>query len=142
MQTPDDAIQPTTPRQTALRRPSAVFRWTRKQRGGTILEMSSHKGSGDVAGGEVAAMPMSPETQQYLDRIGLRLSAAMGDVAPIAVAPKDLPRLLGLGMSTCKALLASGDIPSRRVGRRRVIPLAGVFRWLERSLTTNGTDAA
>lgn len=60
----------------------------------------------------------------------------------MAVAPKDIPALTGLGYSKVKELLLSGEIPSIRCGKRRVVPIAGISRWLERRIAECGKDAA
>jgi excisionase family DNA binding protein len=65
-----------------------------------------------------------------------------GQLAPIAVAPKDLPALTGLGMSKIKELLSTGEIPSIRCGRRRVVPMAQLSEWLQRRLAEDTKDAA
>lgn len=39
-------------------------------------------------------------------------------------------RLLGLGRSAAYEAVRRGDIPSRRVGRRIVVPAPALLRWL------------
>ena len=60
--------------------------------------------------------------------------ADAADLRPLLVNPERLSTLLGLSHSTIYELLATGEIPSFKVGRRRVIPLTAVEQWIERRL--------
>lgn len=57
----------------------------------------------------------------------------MDDPRPLAVRPGEAARLLGLSERTIRSLVASGEIPSRKVGAARLIPYADLERWLQQS---------
>ena len=50
--------------------------------------------------------------------------------APFAVPPAEAARLAGLGRTTVYVALSSGDLASIKIGRRRLIRLAELERWL------------
>lgn len=50
------------------------------------------------------------------------------------LTPIQVAELLGVGRSTVYELLASGDIPSVRVGRSRRVPLGSVEKYVEARL--------
>ncbi len=57
--------------------------------------------------------------------------------------PSEAFELLGVGRSTGYALLASGALPSIRIGRRSVrIPADALKRWIENQLKANGPEGA
>lgn len=58
-------------------------------------------------------------------------------IEPLLISVADIPALTGLGLSTAKAHVASGDIPSIKLGRRRLVPLAGLRSWMERHLAAD-----
>ena len=49
---------------------------------------------------------------------------------PIAVRPNEAARLAGLSRRSIEHLIANGSLPSRRVGRARLILLADLRRLL------------
>ncbi len=51
---------------------------------------------------------------------------------PLAVSVDDAVDMSGLGRSTIYAALSAGDLPSLKVGRRRLIPVVGLKAWLAR----------
>lgn len=51
--------------------------------------------------------------------------------APIVVSVKEAGRQLNLGRTTILRLLANGELPYRRVGRRILIPRRALERFLE-----------
>jgi excisionase family DNA binding protein len=51
---------------------------------------------------------------------------------PIFVGPSDAVRLAGVSRSRVYQLLASGQIPSRKDGRRRLIRVADIEKWFSR----------
>lgn len=61
------------------------------------------------------------------------------DLRPLLVDPAKLSILLGLSESTVYELLNTGEIPSFKVGRRRVIPVAAIEKWIADKLEAEGT---
>lgn len=51
-------------------------------------------------------------------------------VPRLCVSPQELARMLGISKSRVYQALAAGELPSRRIGRRWVIPLPAVEAWL------------
>ncbi|MEL6933838.1 MAG: helix-turn-helix domain-containing protein [Pseudomonadota bacterium] len=54
---------------------------------------------------------------------------------PIAVAPDEAARLAGVGRTTLYAALAKGDLPSIKIGTRRLIRVDAIREWLARNET-------
>ena len=52
--------------------------------------------------------------------------------APIAVSPDEAARLAGIGRTTLYAALAKGDLPSIKIGTRRLVRVNAIREWLER----------
>ncbi|RMA40990.1 helix-turn-helix domain-containing protein [Rhodophyticola porphyridii] len=52
--------------------------------------------------------------------------------APIAVSPDEAARLTGIGRTTLYAALAKGDLPSIKIGTRRLVRVAAIREWLAR----------
>ena len=51
----------------------------------------------------------------------------------LAVCIEDAAELVGLGRDTLyRLLLVTGEIPSFKVGGRRLVPVAGLREWVER----------
>ena len=50
--------------------------------------------------------------------------------AKILMRPKEAAEALGLGLSKCYELLASGQLPSIRVGRSIRVPVAELHDWV------------
>ena len=59
----------------------------------------------------------------------------------VAVSPEEARRALGLGRSTIYALLREGSLRGRRVGRRVVIPVTELVRFLETEGASDHTQA-
>jgi excisionase family DNA binding protein len=51
---------------------------------------------------------------------------------PIAVAPAEAARLAGIGRTRLYAAIASGDLPSLKLGTRRLIKIVDLESWLDR----------
>jgi len=51
---------------------------------------------------------------------------------PIAVSPDEAARLAGIGRTTLYAALATGDLPSIKIGTRRLIRVDAIRDWLAR----------
>ncbi|KCV81859.1 excisionase family DNA binding domain-containing protein [Actibacterium atlanticum] len=49
---------------------------------------------------------------------------------PIAVSPDEAARLAGIGRTTLYAALAKGDLPSIKIGTRRLILVDAIRDWL------------
>lgn len=52
--------------------------------------------------------------------------------APIAVSPDEAARLAGIGRTTLYAALAKGDLPSIKIGTRRLVRVEAIREWLAR----------
>ena len=62
----------------------------------------------------------------------MQTKRAQNDVRDlIAVAPAEAARIAGLGRSTLYLALRSGDLPSLKLGRRRLIRLDALAAWLD-----------
>lgn len=53
--------------------------------------------------------------------------------APIAVSPDEAARLAGIGRTTLYAALAKGDLPSIKIGTRRLVRVDAIHEWLARN---------
>lgn len=65
----------------------------------------------------------------------------MKTAEPIFVTVKEAARLLGISPWTCYQLLKSGDIESRYLGRRRLIPLVALMKYAACLPTTREESA-
>jgi len=57
---------------------------------------------------------------------------------PITVDVATAAKLVGLSRAAFYPLVMSGDVPSFKVGRRRLVPIAGLERWVARSSCQEG----
>jgi excisionase family DNA binding protein len=71
---------------------------------------------------------------RHLIEKGLRMNVSNADVAPTLLNVEQCRAALNLGRSKIYQLIASGDLPSVRVGRRRLVPAHALSAWV-RSLT-------
>jgi excisionase family DNA binding protein len=60
----------------------------------------------------------------------------MGEVEVLAVNVPEAARRLGISPRTVAALVASKELPSRKIGRRRVIPVRALEDFLRRDHRT------
>ena len=60
----------------------------------------------------------------------------------LAVSVQEAARRLGVSERTVATLLARNELPSRRIGRRRVIPVVELERFLRRDHKTHATPAS
>lgn len=51
-------------------------------------------------------------------------------ITPIAVSPDEAARIAGIGRTTLYAALAKGDLPSIKIGTRRLIRVDAIRDWL------------
>lgn len=51
---------------------------------------------------------------------------------PLAVAPAEAARLAGIGRTRLYEAIASGELPSLKLGSRRLIKLDALEAWLDR----------
>ena len=72
---------------------------------------------------EIAATASNP-----FDRSSVRVIAESSTAEPLLVSVDAASEMLGLGRSTVWAMLARGDLPSKQIGRRRLIPVAAIKR--------------
>lgn len=54
-----------------------------------------------------------------------------GDAEPVLRGVREVARFLRLRHERVASLLASGEIPSRRVGKARIVSTRAVLAWLE-----------
>jgi excisionase family DNA binding protein len=59
-------------------------------------------------------------------------------ISPLLLSVQDTSRLLGIGRSQIYKLLASGELPSVKVGRLRRIPSHALHKWIERRMQNQG----
>lgn len=57
---------------------------------------------------------------------------------PITVDVATAAKLVGLSRAAFYPLVMSGDVPSFKVGRRRLVPIAGLESWVARSSDQEG----
>jgi excisionase family DNA binding protein len=62
------------------------------------------------------------------------------DETVIAVSMAEAARRLGLSTRTIATLVLTRELPSRKVGRRRLIPVAALENFMGRSDRTKGCD--
>lgn len=55
----------------------------------------------------------------------------MADVTPILVSMPDGAKVIGIGISKMKELVASGVIESVKIDRRRLIPVDALDRYVD-----------
>lgn len=72
-------------------------------------------------------MPLTPELQEQLDQLNSRLW-------PV----ESVMERLSLGRSTVFALIATGDLRSVKVGRRRLVSEAAITEYIRRIDQTGG----
>jgi excisionase family DNA binding protein len=60
----------------------------------------------------------------------------------LAVGIPEAARRLGLSARTIATLIARRELPSRRVGRRRIIPIAALEAFIQRDHPTHEKKAA
>ncbi len=65
----------------------------------------------------------------------------MGEnLEPIAVKVEKAAELVGISRATMFLLVMASDVPSFKVGRRRVIPLDGLRAWAAMQAGGNAAD--
>jgi excisionase family DNA binding protein len=60
------------------------------------------------------------------------------DETVLAVGVPEAARRLGLSARTVATLIARGELPSRKVGRRRIIPVVELEGFIRRDPTDSG----
>ena len=60
----------------------------------------------------------------------------------LAVSVNEAAELIGLGRDVTYRLVLGGDIPSFKVGSRRLVPVAGLREYVERRAAEAGQGAA
>jgi excisionase family DNA binding protein len=60
--------------------------------------------------------------------------AMQAEADVLVVSIEQMARILGVGLSTGKAMVARGDVGSFKEGRRRLVPMAEVRRYIERRM--------
>lgn len=52
-------------------------------------------------------------------------------IEPLAVSPQDASTMLGVCLATIYNRMASGELPSTQLGRRRLIPVAAIRQIID-----------
>lgn len=52
-------------------------------------------------------------------------------ISPLAVSPEEAAAMLGVGRTTTFNLIATGELTSFTVGRRRLVPVSAVVKFVE-----------
>lgn len=60
----------------------------------------------------------------------LNVSEIEKATTPLAVAPADAAKMAGIGRTKLYAALSSGELPSFRIGTRRLIRVSAIEAWL------------
>src|SRR5213083_1181443 len=76
--------------------------------------------------GKPAAHPVSLPVDQ-----GSRLGPQTGNGGPWLLESREVARLLGIGRTKTFQLIASGQIPSIRLGRCVRVPAAALYSWID-----------
>lgn len=61
-------------------------------------------------------------------------TAVVREAEPVLLSVQDAARALGVGRTEIFLMVKRGDIGSVRIGRRRLIPLAEINRFVEREM--------
>ena len=75
--------------------------------------------------GKPAAHPVSPPVDQ-----GNRLTPPTHDGGAWLLESREVARLLGIGRTKTFQLIASGELPSIRLGRCVRVPTAALYSWI------------
>lgn len=62
------------------------------------------------------------------------------ETAPLALSPAKAADLLGVSRTVINNLMYSGELPSVKVGKRRLIPVKSLENWLEQKLQEQQTS--
>lgn len=57
--------------------------------------------------------------------------SALQEPQPLAVDVRGAAQMIGLSPRSIQALIKAGELPSFTVGRRRLLPVEGLRRWIE-----------
>ena len=60
----------------------------------------------------------------------------------ILLKPTEAAETLGIGRTRVYEMLASGELPSIRLGRSIRVPVAALKQWIERQQNGNGADTS
>jgi len=60
------------------------------------------------------------------------MQQTQGPDRPLAVAPAEAARLAGIGRTRLYEAITNGELPSLKLGTRRLIKLADLEAWLDR----------
>ncbi|ACT59327.1 helix-turn-helix domain-containing protein [Hirschia baltica] len=58
------------------------------------------------------------------------ISAVLKTTTPIAVSPAEGAKMAGLGRTKLYEAISSGELPSFRIGTRRLIRVSAIEAWL------------
>ena len=101
---------------------------TRRRRLDNPTNVSQWRRGGGAGG--PAAHPVPPPERQ---------SPIAGE--PLLIESRDVARLLGIGRTKTFQMMASGELPTIRIGRCVRVPLAGLTEWiLERRIAAAADD--
>jgi excisionase family DNA binding protein len=79
-----------------------------------------------------AAMPTQPHatSTKHEDQSTPAMSIAAAFPGRVALSPEEFADAVGIGRTLVYLALKKGTIPHRRIGRRFIIPLIALDRWL------------
>lgn len=63
------------------------------------------------------------------------------DRSPLAVGPAAAGELIGVGRTVVYGLIQSGELPSLKIGRSRLVRVVELERWLERRQAETAAEA-
>ena len=62
----------------------------------------------------------------------------MESTKQLCIKPENLVKMLGISRNTVYEVVNRADFPTVRIGRRILIPIAALERWLEEQANTKG----
>lgn len=92
------------------------------------LTSSASHGRRGRGAGEPAAHPVPPR-----DWLDYSEPSVIPDSGPWLLESRDVARLLGIGRTKTFQLMASGELPTLRLGRCVRVPAAALQEWISRS---------
>lgn len=69
-------------------------------------------------------------TMTSLLRGGIVMDSLFGDIDKPVLSVSEMSKKLGIGRNTCYAMIKSGEIQTVRAGRRILVPVSSIQRWL------------
>lgn len=89
---------------------------------------------------QIAELLAVPE--EDLRALMAKRSPSQGDTTLVGLTVAEAARRMGIGRTTLYKYVASGEIPSVKVGRLRRVPVEAVNAFLQRRLSSDGFGTA